>query len=283
MDTIIFFASAYPHGWWVILGLVGLIFGSFLNVVIFRLPVMMARRIQQDIAENKEGQGDSSAKPIYNLCWPPSLCIHCQQRILVIDNIPLLSWLWLRGRSRCCQQSLPMQYPLVEAATMLAFIVAGTLWEPGPFILGVLILCSFLIVLTVIDIKTFLLPDELTLLLLWIGILFNLSEVFVPLSDAVIGAMAGYISLWLVYHAFKYMTGKEALGYGDFKLLAALGAWLGWQALPTLVLAASLGGLCITLLWRGLRKKEVNTPIAFGPWLAVGGVFCLIVDFHGII
>ncbi len=276
-----FFAITFPNGWLATMGLVGLIFGSFLNVVIFRLPVMMARRCQQDNSDSKEGQDDISHESIYNLCWPPSMCFHCRQRIPVIDNVPLLSWLWLKGRSRCCQQPLPVQYPLVEAATMLAFIVAGKLWAPGLFLLGVLVLLSFLIVLTVIDMRTFLLPDELTLLLLWVGLVFNLFGEFVPLDEAVIGAMVGYTSLWLVYCAFKYITAKDALGYGDFKLLAALGAWLGWRELPNLILFASLGGLCITLVWRLLHRKEVNAPLAFGPWLAAGGMFCLIVDFHG--
>nr|WP_240352836.1 A24 family peptidase [Pectobacterium brasiliense] len=267
----------FPAWWFGSLGVLGLIVGSFLNVVIYRLPIMLERRWRQDI-ELETGMADSDPDTRYNLWWPPSSCPHCQQAIAVKDNIPLFSWLLLRGRSRCCHQSVSVQYPLVEVITMLAFLTAGLLWLPGMALWGALILLSFLLVLTVIDIKTLLLPDVLTLSLLWIGLLFNLSETFVPLSDAVVGAMAGYLSLWLLYLVFKYATGKEALGYGDFKLLAALGAWLGWQALPNLILVAALSGLVVTLIWRGLRKEDTAKPLAFGPWLAMGGVFGVIMN-----
>ncbi|WP_409158908.1 prepilin peptidase [Pectobacterium sp. B2J-2] len=277
MDDLREFAQVFPAWWYGALGILGLIVGSFLNVVIYRLPIMLERRWRQDI-ELQTGITDSGQATRYNLWWPPSCCPHCQQAIAVKDNIPLFSWLWLRGRSRCCHQPVSVQYPLVEVITMLAFLVAGALWLPGMALCGALILLSFLVVLTVIDIKTLLLPDVLTLSLLWIGLLFNLSETFVPLRDAVVGAMAGYVPLWLLYWGFKYATDKEALGYGDFKLLSALGAWLGWQALPNLVLVAALSGLIVTLIWRGLRKKDTATPLAFGPWLAIGGVFSVIMN-----
>ncbi|MDE8740402.1 A24 family peptidase [Pectobacterium polaris] len=277
MDDLREFAQLFPAWWFGSLGVLGLIVGSFLNVVIYRLPIMLERRWRQDI-ELEAGMADSDPDTRYNLCWPPSSCPHCQQAIAVKDNIPLFSWLWLRGRSRCCHQSVSVQYPLVEVITMLAFLTAGLLWLPGMVLWGALILLSFLLVLTVIDIKTLLLPDVLTLSLLWMGLLFNLSETFVSLNDAVVGAMAGYLSLWLLYWVFKYATGKEALGYGDFKLLAALGAWLGWQALPNLVLVAALSGLVVTLVWRGLRKEDTAKPLAFGPWLAMGGVFSVIMN-----
>ncbi|MEQ6968374.1 prepilin peptidase [Pectobacterium polaris] len=277
MDDLREFAQLFPAWWFGALGVLGLIVGSFLNVVIYRLPIMLERRWRQDI-ELEAGMADSDPDTRYNLCWPPSSCPHCQQAIAVKDNIPLFSWLWLRGRSRCCHQSVSVQYPLVEVITMLTFLTAGLLWLPGMALWGALILLSFLLVLTVIDIKTLLLPDVLTLSLLWMGLLFNLSETFVSLNDAVVGAMAGYLSLWLLYWVFKYATGKEALGYGDFKLLAALGAWLGWQALPNLVLVAALSGLVVTLVWRGLRKEDTAKPLAFGPWLAMGGVFGVIMN-----
>ncbi|GKV93722.1 prepilin peptidase [Pectobacterium aroidearum] len=277
MDDLREFALVFPAWWYGALGVLGLIVGSFLNVVIYRLPIMLERRWRQDI-ELQTGVTDVEHVTSYNLCWPPSSCPHCQQAIAVKDNIPLFSWLWLRGRSRCCHQPVSVQYPLVEVITMLAFLVAGLLWLPGIALCGALILLSFLVVLTVIDIKTLLLPDVLTLSLLWMGLLFNLSETFVPLRDAVVGAMAGYLSLWLLYWVFKYATGKEALGYGDFKLLAALGAWLGWQALPNLVLVAALSGLVVTLIWRGVRKEDTAKPLAFGPWLAIGGVFGVIMN-----
>lgn len=277
MDDLREFALVFPAWWYGALGVLGLIVGSFLNVVIYRLPIMLERRWRQDI-ELQTGVTDVEHVTSYNLCWPPSSCPHCQQAIAVKDNIPLFSWLWLRGRSRCCHQPVSVQYPLVEVITMLVFLVAGLLWQPGMALCGALILLSFLVVLTAIDIKTLLLPDVLTLSLLWMGLLFNLSETFVPLRDAVVGAMAGYLSLWLLYWVFKYATGKEALGYGDFKLLAALGAWLGWQALPNLVLVAALSGLVVTLIWRGVRKEDTAKPLAFGPWLAIGGVFGVIMN-----
>ncbi|MEQ9906068.1 prepilin peptidase [Pectobacterium aroidearum] len=277
MDDLREFALVFPAWWYGALGVLGLIVGSFLNVVIYRLPIMLERRWRQDI-ELQTGVTDAEHVTSYNLCWPPSSCPHCQQAIAVKDNIPLFSWLWLRGRSRCCHQPVSVQYPLVEVITMLVFLVAGLLWLPGMALCGALILLSFLVVLTAIDIKTLLLPDVLTLSLLWMGLLFNLSETFVPLRDAVVGAMAGYLSLWLLYWVFKYATGKEALGYGDFKLLAALGAWLGWQALPNLVLVAALSGLVVTLIWRGVRKEDTAKPLAFGPWLAIGGVFGVIMN-----
>ncbi|RJL18977.1 prepilin peptidase [Pectobacterium polaris] len=277
MDDLREFAQLFPAWWFGALGVLGLIVGSFLNVVIYRLPIMLERRWRQDI-ELEAGMADSDPDTRYNLCWPPSSCPHCQQAIAVKDNIPLFSWLWLRGRSRCCHQSVSVQYPLVEVITMLAFLTAGLLWLPGMALWGALILLSFLLVLTVIDIKTLLLPDVLTLSLLWMGLLFNLSDTFVSLNDAVVGAMAGYLSLWLLYWVFKYATGKEALGYGDFKLLAALGAWLGWQALPNLVLVAALSGVVVTFVWRGLRKEDTAKPLAFGPWLAMGGVFSVIMN-----
>ncbi|WEF10857.1 A24 family peptidase [Pectobacterium actinidiae] len=277
MDDLKEFAQLFPAWWFGALGVLGLIVGSFLNVVIYRLPIMLERRWRQDIAL-ETGTADSVRDTRYNLWWPPSACPHCQQAIAVKDNIPLFSWLWLRGRSRCCHQSVSVQYPLVEAIAMLVFLTAGLLWQPGMALWGALILLSFLLVLTVIDIKTLLLPDVLTLSLLWMGLLFNLSGTFVSLNDAVVGAMAGYLSLWLLYWAFKYATGKEALGYGDFKLLAALGAWLGWQALPNLVLVAALSGLVVTLIWRVLRKEDTAKPLAFGPWLAMGGVFGVIMN-----
>lgn len=277
MDDLREFAQLFPAWWFGALGVLGLIVGSFLNVVIYRLPIMLERRWRQDI-ELETGVADPDPDTRYNLWWPPSSCPHCQQAIAVKDNIPLFSWLWLRGRSRCCHQSVSVQYPLVEVITMLAFLASGLLWLPGMALWGALILLSFLLVLTVIDIKTLLLPDVLTLSLLWMGLLFNLSGTFVSLNDAVVGAMAGYLSLWLLYWAFKYATCKEALGYGDFKLLAALGAWLGWQALPNLVLVAALSGLVVTLIWRGLRKEDTAKPLAFGPWLAIGGVFGVIMN-----
>lgn len=251
------FAAQFPLVWSGFLLLFGLTFGSFFNVVIHRLPLMM---------EQTE---------TVNLCFPASLCPQCRQSIAWRDNIPLLSFLWLKGHSRCCGLPISRRYPLVELATGMLFALVGYLMPPGIPLLGVLLLLSVLLILAAIDAQTQLLPDRLTLPLLWAGLLFNLNDTFVPLADAVIGAMAGYLSLWTVFWVFRLLTGKEALGYGDFKLLAALGAWSGWQWLPQTLLLASASGLVWTLLQRLVTRQSLQQPLAFGPWLALagGGIF----------
>ncbi|MGM3175215.1 prepilin peptidase [Dickeya lacustris] len=271
------FASAFPRAWLVALLLLGFIIGSFLNVVIYRLPHMLDRRWQQE-ARFQLGMPVGASSGRYDLIWPPSSCPHCHQRVKARDNIPLVSWLWLRGRARCCGGEISGLYPLTECLTGLLFVLAGVLWPPGIALLGALIGFSLLLVLAIIDARTQLLPDVLTLPLLWLGLLFNLSDTFVPLSEAVIGAMAGYLSLWSIYWGFRLLTGRDALGHGDFKLLSALGAWVGWQALPNVVLIASLAGLLITLAWRVLRRTSMQQPLAFGPWLALAGGVALTVN-----
>lgn len=180
-----------------------------------------------------------------------------------------------QGRARCCGQPISRRYPLMELTTGALFVLAEYLMAPGMPLLGGLIFVSVLLILAAIDAQTQLLPDRLTLPLLWAGLLFNLSDTFAPLAEAVIGAMVGYLSLWSVYWVFRLLTGKEALGYGDFKLLAALGAWLGWQPLPQTLLLASASGLVWTLLQRLVTRRSLEQPLAFGPWLALagGGIF----------
>lgn len=264
------FSEMYPFLWLGALWVLGLTIGSFLNVVIYRLPIMLDAqwRLEAQLA-----QGEQTPVPAerFDLWWPRSQCPHCCQPIAARDNVPLLGWLVLRGRSRCCRQPISWRYPVVEMATGVLFAACGVLWPPGTALLGVMALLAFLIVLAAIDAQTQLLPDALTLPLLWLGLLCNLSDSIVPLESAVIGAMAGYLSLWSLYWLFRILTGKEALGRGDFKLLAALGAWLGWQALPNLVLVAALSGLVATGLWRWRRGGDFEQPLAFGPWLALGG------------
>lgn len=255
MTLLSAFSLQFPLVWGVFLFIFGLTFGSFFNVVIHRLPLMMQ---QED-------------NPRFNLCVPASFCPQCRRPLLWRDNIPLLSYLSLKGHSRCCQQPISCRYPLTELASGLIFVLAGGLLTPGLPLLGGLILLSTLLVLAIIDGKTQLLPDRLTLPLLWAGLLFNLHGTFVPLADAVIGAMAGYLSLWAVYWLFRLLTGKEALGYGDFKLLAALGAWSGWELLPQTLLCASASGLIWTLLQRRITLQSLDQPLAFGPWLALAG------------
>lgn len=259
MTLLSAFSLQFPLLWGGLLFIFGLTFGSFFNVVIYRLPLMM--------------QQEESAR--FNLCVPASFCPQCQRPIIWRDNIPLLSYLSLKGRARCCQAPISQRYPLTELASGLLFVLTGYLLTPGLPLLGGLILLSTLLVLAIIDGQTQLLPDRLTLPLLWAGLLFNLNGTFVPLSEAVIGAMTGYLSLWTVYWLFRLLTGKEALGYGDFKLLAALGAWSGWQILPQTLLCASASGLIWTLLQRRITLQSLDQPLAFGPWLALagGGVF----------
>ncbi|WP_409306854.1 prepilin peptidase [Pectobacterium sp. B1J-3] len=277
MDAIAEFAQEFPAWWLGIFALLGAIVGSFMNVVICRLPLVLEQRWRRE-TYLRSGVPLSAARSRYNLCWPPSHCPDCQHTLAVRDNIPVFGWLLLRGISRCCQRPISMQYPLVEVLTILLFIIAVERWPPGMMLLGALILLSSLLVLAVIDIKTGLLPDVITLPLIWLGLMFNLSGTFVPLNDAVIGAMAGYVSLWLLFWGFKLLRQKEALGYGDFKLLAALGAWMGWRGLPHLVIIAALSGLVVIFVWRKIRHKNVDEPLAFGPWLALGGSVSLLLD-----
>jgi len=212
----------------------------------------------------------------YNLMVPRSACPHCGHAITAMENIPLLSWLWLKGRCRECQAPISARYPLVELLTALLSLVVAATFPPGWGLLAALLLTWVLVALTFIDLDKMLLPDQLTLPLLWGGLLFNLAGGFVPLADAVIGAMAGYLVLWSLYWAFKLLTGKEGMGYGDFKLLAALGAWLGWQALPIVLLLSSLVGAIIGISLILLRNHHQNKPIPFGPYLAIAGWIALL-------
>ncbi len=276
MEQLVAFSEVYPLLWCSALLVLGFVIGSFLNVVIYRLPVMLEMQWRDEAALSVDSDVQL-AQTRYDLWWPRSHCPNCHQPIALRYNVPVLGWLVLRGRSRCCNKPIAWRYPLVEVATGILFVAAGSLWPPGVSLLGALTLLAFLIALAAIDAETLLLPDALTQPLLWLGLFINLGDAFVPLESAVIGAMAGYLALWVVYWLFKTLTGKDALGAGDFKLLAALGAWLGWQALPQLVLLAALGGLVMTCLWRWRRGGDFDQPLAFGPWLAISGGILLFV------
>jgi len=265
------------QGWLVLVfaAWVALSVGSFLNVVVYRLPIMLQR---QFIAEAK----DALAIPrhgvvaVFNLAVPGSRCPQCGHGIGPLENIPLLSWLILRGRCRACRAPIGLRYPLVELTTLLASLVV--LGAFGYTLLGLAacVMTWILLAATLIDHDTMLLPDQLTLPLLWLGLLVNLATGFTPLSSAVIGAVAGYLLLWSTYWAFRLLTGKEGMGYGDFKLLAALGAWLGWQMLPAILLIASVTGLLhaiVRMLSRTMRRSD---PMPFGPYLAAAGWLALV-------
>ncbi len=255
-------------------GLLGLCVGSFLNVVIHRLPRMMEADWQRQCAELR---GETPAtEPTYNLATPRSSCPNCGHRISALENIPLISYLFiLRGRCSGCATQISPRYPLVEALT--GALSAYAVWHFGftPAAAGALLLVWALIALTFIDFDTQLLPDSITLPLLWLGLLFNLAGSYTAIDTAVIGAVAGYLSLWSVFWAFKLATGKEGMGYGDFKLLAALGAWLGWPALPTIILLSSLVGAIVGISLIVFARRGRNVPIPFGPYLAAAGLITL--------
>ncbi len=262
------------HELWIGLTVVlGLVVGSFLNVVIHRLPRMLEREWREQCAALK-GEAMPQQGP-YNLLLPPSSCAHCGHRLRWYENIPLLSYAFLKGRCSACGQPIGLRYPLIEAASGL--LAGYTAWHFGLGMQAMLamVLVWALLVLTAIDVTTQLLPDRITQPLTWAGLLVNWQGVFVPLSDALLGAVAGYLTLWLVYHAFRLATGKEGMGYGDFKLLAALGAWLGWQLLPLVVLAASLLGAMVGIALITFAGHDRSRPIPFGPWLALAGLIAL--------
>lgn len=254
--------------------LFSLLVGSFLNVVIHRLPRMMEADWQAQCAELR-GEPLPDA-PRYNLWLPRSACIKCGHQIAALENIPLVSWLWLRGRCSSCGTPISARYPVVELLT--AMLSAAVAWKWGVSVqtVGALLLVWTLVALAFIDLDTTLLPDSLTLPLLWLGLLFNLGGHFANLPDAVIGAVAGYGVLWSVYWLFKLVTGKEGMGYGDFKLLAAIGAWLGWQLLPVTLLLSSVVGAAVGIAMIVLVKHDRRVPIPFGPYLAGGGLVALL-------
>ncbi len=255
-------------------GLLGLMVGSFLNVVIHRLPIMMERDWAAQCAELK-GEAAPAFEPL-SLARPRSRCPQCGHSITALENIPLVSWLLLRGRCKGCAAPISLRYPLIEALTGLLFGLAA--WHFGFTAagLGALVFVAALLALTAIDFDTQLLPDDITLPLLWIGLALNAFNVYTDLKSAVIGAMAGYLSLWGVYWLFKLFTGKEGMGYGDFKLLAALGAWLGWQMLPLTILLSSLVGAVVGISLMAFARHGRNVPIPFGPYLAAAGAIALV-------
>ena len=271
--------SVFP---WLCLVL-GLVVGSFLNVVIHRLPVMLDRDWRRQAREVlMPGQPAVDDGPRYNLATPRSACPACKAPIKARHNVPVLSWLWLRGRCASCAAPIPVRYPVVEAFT--ALVSALVAWRFGLTLecAGALLLCWSLIALAGIDLDHQILPDVITLPLLWLGIAFAVAGgddgrylVLPDLRSAVIGAIAGYLSLWCVYHAFRLATGKEGMGYGDFKLLAALGAWLGWQALPLVILLSALVGAVTGIALIVIRGRDRQLPIPFGPYLAAAGFVAL--------
>ena len=255
-------------------GIIGLLIGSFLNVVIYRMPKMMQQESENYVA-HESGQPLPHTQR-FNLMVPRSACPHCGHQITALENIPVLSYLALRGRCRSCKAPISARYPVIELAT--GVLSAVLIWRFGAGLpgLAVLLFAWLLIAMTCIDADTQLLPDDLTLPLLWLGLLVNLNGTFVPLDEAVIGAAAGYLCLWLIFWLFKLATGKEGMGYGDFKLLAALGAWLGWKMLPVIVLLSSVVGAIVGIGLIVLARRGRNVPMPFGPYLAAAGMLALL-------
>ncbi|MDS4028733.1 MAG: A24 family peptidase [Candidatus Contendobacter sp.] len=256
--------------------LLGLIVGSFLNVVIHRLPLMMEREWRAQCAELLNQADPNAGQPALNLWRPRSRCPHCGHLITAVENIPLLSYVRQRGRCAHCNAAISLQYPLVEALSgVLAGVVA---WKYGPGwpAMAALVYTWFLLAASVIDVRHQLLPDDLVLPLLWLGLFAALFGLFADLPSAVIGAMAGYLTLWSVYQLFRLLTGKEGMGHGDFKLLAALGAWAGWQYLVAIVLLSSLVGAIFGLTLILFRGRDRQIPMPFGPFLAAAGWIALL-------
>lgn len=264
-------------------GVLGLVVGSFLNVVILRLPQMMEREWRQQCAEfqTAESQSDTTTtaphvpEPVpverFDLVSPRSRCPKCQHAIAGYDNVPVVSYLLLRGRCRHCGNPISARYPAIELFT--AVLSAVVAWKFGftAATAAALVLTWSLVALTFIDIDHQLLPDSVTLPLIWIGLLLSLTGMFIDPRSSIIGAVAGYLSLWTVYQVFKLVTGKEGMGFGDFKLFAAFGAWMGWQALPLIILLSSAVGAVIGISLIVLRGRDRNIPIPFGPYLAAAG------------
>jgi leader peptidase (prepilin peptidase)/N-methyltransferase len=256
--------------------LLGLCIGSFLNVVIHRLPRMLERQWRAECAE-LAGAGTEKTEP-YNLVLPRSSCPACGHAITALENIPVASYLALRGRCSACRARISPRYPVVEALTGLLSGYAAWRFGFSAAAAGALLFSWAMVALAFIDLDTFYLPDSITLLLLWAGLLFNVFGVFTDLHSAVIGAAAGYVTLWSVFWLYKLVTGKEGMGYGDFKLLAAIGAWLGWKVLPMVILLSSFVGALIGILLIAFARHQRSMPIPFGPYLAVAAIVAL---FHG--
>jgi leader peptidase (prepilin peptidase)/N-methyltransferase len=280
MSVLHLYFTVYPFAFALAVLVLGLVVGSFLNVVILRLPVMLERKWRRQCREPADsGQSAKDPDDKLNLVVPGSRCPHCGHRLGILENIPVLSFIWLRGKCSACGKPISWRYPAVELLSGLLSLVVAWRFGYSAVALAGLTLTWSLIALAFIDYDHQILPDDITLPLLWGGLLLNLAGgngLFAPLAAAVIGAAAGYASLWLVYQAFKLLTGKEGMGFGDFKLFAALGAWLGWQALPLIILFASFLGAAVGLIFILAFGRDRRLPIPFGPFLCLAGWVALL-------
>lgn len=258
--------------------LFGLMVGSFLNVVIYRLPVMLEREWKRESAEAlSQSDADNTDDEAFNLVTPRSRCSKCQSPIHAWQNIPVISFLLLGGKCSNCKTAISWRYPLVELITaVLTAIVAWHFFPSSYAALAAIGLTWALIALTGIDYDTYLLPDNITLPLVWLGLIANYFGLITSFESAFWGAIAGYMSLWSIFWLFKLITGKEGMGYGDFKLLAALGAWLGWEMLPVIIILSSLVGAVVGIALMVFANHEKTKPIPFGPYLATAGWIAMI-------
>lgn len=277
MQNVISLFGSMPELFIVTVLIMGLLIGSFLNVVIYRLPKMMENEWRGEYQAYFSPDANTAAPAKFNLAVPRSACPSCNAPVQARDNIPVLSWLLLRGKCRNCKAAISARYPIVEALTAALSAVAAWKFGFGAAALLVIFVGWVLIALTFIDIDRMLLPDQLTLPLLWLALLFSLTDsAFVNPAQAIVGAAAGYLSLWSVYWLFKLLTGKEGMGYGDFKLLAVFGALLGWQQLPLIILLSSVVGAVVGITLLSIQGKDKATPIPFGPYIAAAGWIALL-------
>jgi leader peptidase (prepilin peptidase)/N-methyltransferase len=258
-------------------GALGLVVGSFLNVVIYRLPVMLEQAWRAECSELAvDDAAKGTDKETFNLLTPASSCPHCNHRIGALENIPVLSYLYLKGRCADCKNPISIRYPLIELVTAILSVIVAARLGYSVQTLAALLFTWALVPLFMIDFDRQILPDTITLPLLWAGLLLSLPGVFVGSATSIIGAAAGYLSLWSIYHLFRLLTGKEGMGYGDFKLLGAIGAWVGWQALPVVILFSSVVGATIGIGLILFKGRDHNLPMPFGPFLAAAGWLTLL-------
>jgi len=275
MDMLDFFA-AHTAVFYSTITILGLLIGSFLNVVIYRLPRMLDTQWTTQCREFLKLEQSTETSTAFNLSLPRSHCLHCLAEIPAWRNVPLLSYLLQKGRCHNCNESISIRYPLIELASALISLFLA--WHYGAVaqLIPALFFSWALMALFVIDLQHQLLPDQITLPLLWTGLLFNMQGMFSSLEMAVLGAVIGYLSLWLVYHAYRLLRGKHGFGYGDFKLLAAIGAWTGWSSIPVIILISSLSGAIVGILLILFARHQYDKPISFGPYLAMAGWISLL-------
>ncbi len=264
---------------YITVGIISLLIGSFLNAAIYRIPIMLENSWKEDcqhLLNEGETSDEIAESEKFNLFTPRSQCPDCRHMITAIENIPVLSYLFLRGKCSSCGTHISMQYPLIELFTVAVSLIAAWKFGANMQTVASLFFIWTLITLSLIDAKTMLLPDNLTLPLLWLGIVANYFGLFTDLESSVLGAIFGYLILWTIFHVFRLLTGKEGMGYGDFKLLAALGAWGGWQILPFTIFTSSLIGAVFGILLMLIKRSKDSQPLPFGPWLALAGFIAFI-------